>query len=170
MFRSKKGDLWDWYARGFWIVVTTNIGWDPRSLANNMGAGVALQAAIRFPGLSRQYGELCRELGAATPVTPHLRHRLFLFPVKPLLDLRNPERSWAQDASLNLIERSARELAEHVERMGLKGRVAMAFPGCGNGNASPSDVLPILEHHLSGLVELVDRAVIHDDPPQLAAP
>lgn len=153
-----RGDIWNWHSRGYWVVVTTNIGWDPETLRNNMGAGLALQAATRFPGLSRQYGELCRDLGGDTPVTPHVRHRLFLFPVKPLLDPERPEISWAQDADTATIERSAKQLGKLIADMGLSGQVAMTFPGCGNGNLHPSVVLPILERHLASKVVLVDRS------------
>lgn len=148
--RIIQGDLWDWHDRGHTIVVTTNIGWDPETERNNMGAGVALQAAIRFPWLSRKYGQYCRRHGAATTVVHLQRSRLVLFPVKPLTE-GDPERSWSQDASLQLIEKSATELA--ALRI---TNVAMALPGCGNGGRRKEEVMPILERHLLGLVSIVE--------------
>lgn len=163
MLSIQTGDLWATHADGDWVVVTTNIGWDPEGW-NNMGAGVALQAATRFRGLPQQYGELCRDLGAETPVTPHLRHRLFLFPVKPL-NVSDPEQSWNQLADVALIERSTQQLAAHIDTLGLAGRVVMAFPGCGNGGLSRSVVQPILERYLSGRVRIVDKVSDHIDAP-----
>jgi hypothetical protein len=136
------GDIWDWYDRGFWVVVTTNIGWCPQTGMNNMGAGLAMQAAIQWPCLSRWYGDACREHGPDTPVTWHALHRLVFFPVKPLI-ADAPERSWDQRADLDLIERSARQLAG-----GYPQKTALALPGCGNGGLFSDDVLPILDRHL----------------------
>ena len=87
--RVERGDLWDYHARGWHVVVTTNIGWD-RSGRNNMGAGMALQAALRWPGLPLWYGLECRKRGAETPVLVRDDVRLVFFPVKPLLEA-NPE-------------------------------------------------------------------------------
>ncbi|HEU4544370.1 MAG TPA: hypothetical protein VFR23_24780 [Jiangellaceae bacterium] len=143
----ESGDLWDAFTNGWHIVVTTNIGWDANGV-NNMGAGVALQAAIRFPDLPGWYGRRCRRTGASTGVIVHPERRLILFPVKPL-KLRCSADSWNQQADLGLIELSCGQLADVLS--GDSGmRVAMAFPGCGNGGLSKRAVRPILEKSLGG--------------------
>lgn len=138
-----KGDLWRMHSLGHKVVVTTNIGWDPRTLENNMGAGVALQAALRWPELPKWYGAHCKRLAPDAPLIEREDLGLVFFPVKPLLDPKNPERSWDQRADLGRIERSLRELTK------IQGRVALAFPGCGNGGLDRKDVEPLLRRHLT---------------------
>jgi hypothetical protein len=180
--RYKKGDLWQ--VKGYRRVVTTNIGWDPRTRRNNMGAGTVLEAMARCPDIARLYGQACKLLREAMPVVdltglirineplgPHLSQgvlasmearlaRLIFFPVKPLLDQENPERSWAQRASLELIRRSTVELAS------FPGKIALTLPGCGNGGLAPESVYPILKRYLTD-----DRFLLVDNrddwsPPQ----
>lgn len=152
--RIERGDLWKKRAEGWKVVVTTNIGWDPVTFANNMGAGVALQAALRWPELPEWYGRFCRGSSPNTPVVERSDLGLVFFPVKPLLDPADPERSWAQPASLERIELSAHQLAATIT-----GNVALAFPGCGNGGLDRADVLPILQRWLrpAGRFLIVDR-------------
>lgn len=175
-----KGDLWDWFEKGHRVVVTTNIGWHPETARNNMGAGMALQAALRFPGLREApvyrdwfgqvpenedpewlakriarikalaaealdvwYGSLCEQLRDEMPVVayPHER-RIILFPVKPLLDPENPERSWDQEASYTLIAKSLAQLRT------FEGRIALSYPGAGNGHLDEKKVALIVENIL----------------------
>lgn len=158
----ERGNLWDRWENGDWIVITTNIGWDAAG-RNNMGAGMALQAALRFRELPRWYGEWCRQCGTHTPVLA-APNRLLFFPVKPLIE-SDPEQSWDQLASPRLIERSARQLRllidEITPHLPDGCRVAMALPGCGNGGLGAESVLPILEKYLDGCHRFacVDRAV-----------
>jgi hypothetical protein len=125
--KLERGNLWDHWERGSKVVVTTNIGWDPATKRNNMGAGVALQAARRWPWLPEWYGRFCRATFPYTPVIEHDQLRLIFLPVKPLLSRANPEISWNQSASLYLIGHSVQQLRFH------EGEIALAFPGCGNG-------------------------------------
>lgn len=156
--RYEQGDLWDHWERGNKIVVTTNVGWDLQTRRNNMGAGMALQAAQRWPWLPEWYGNLCRlyvtrwgQYGPhARPAIPRcparwmpvveLDHlRLLFLPVKPLLDFADPERSWDQTARLDLIRWGLRQLTRH------HGQIALAYPGCGNGGLDKQDVAPFME-------------------------
>lgn len=143
MLRIENGDLWKHYARGAKVVVTTNIGWDPATRRNNMGAGVALQAWQRWPELAEWYGRFCRATYPRTPVVEHPTLRLIFLPVKPLISIERPEQSWAQDASLSLITRGLRRLRLH------KGEIVLAFPGCGNGGLDQAMVLPVLTRTLT---------------------
>jgi len=135
------GNLWS-YIDTHRIVITTNIGWHPRTKRNNMGAGMALQAAQQHPELPEWYGRFCESTAPDTPVIAHGTHRLIFLPVKPLLDRDNPEISWAQKASLETIERGLPRLAQH------EGPIALGFPGCGNGDLRPEQVLPLLKKYL----------------------
>lgn len=150
--RHVQADLWERWERGEKVVVTTNVGWCPRTRRNNMGAGMALQAARRWPWLPRWYGSFCRDWvthhasrwrSRWAPVVELDLERIILLPVKPLLDFADPERSWEQKARLDLIQAGLRQLAQH------QGQIALAFPGCGNGGLSPEDVLPALRATLT---------------------
>jgi hypothetical protein len=142
------GDLWQYHEEGWRVVVTTNIGWDPESGRNNMGAGVALQASQRWPDLPLWYGVQCEMQRQAMPVIQHSARRLIFLPVKPLLDPLRPEISWDQEADLGLIKRGLRQVAGiALEEAG--PRVALSFPGCGNGGLPESLVLPVMQETLS---------------------
>lgn len=145
--KHEQGDLWYHYDRGGKVVITTNVGWDLHTRRNNMGAGMALQAARRFPWLPEWYGNFCRlwimrrRVGVVRSVrsVPVVElDRLIFFPVKPLLDWANPERSWDQTARLDVIRVSLTQLTRH------QGEIALGFPGCGNGGLKPADVLPLM--------------------------
>lgn len=144
------GDLWDWHDRGYRIVISTNIGYDPRTFRNNMGAGIAWQAARRYPELPEWYGRQCAEYGAATPVIEHEDLRLIFFPVKPFRP-EDPERGWAQDADLALIERGARGLVALAEDR--RRPIAMSTVGAGpkgsGGGLDPDVVRVLLERELA---------------------
>lgn len=140
--KAKKGDLWEHWKRGEKVVVSTNIGWDSATRRNNMGAGMALQAALKFPDLPEWYGRFCRATFPLTPVIEHPLYRLIFLPVKPLLNRNNPEISWDQEASLPLIEAGLQQLREH------HGQIALGLPGCGNGGLSLVQVFPLLERYL----------------------
>lgn len=153
--RSERGDLWKLWEQGHKIVVTTNVGWEPGTLRNNMGAGMALQAALRWPWLPEWYGSFCRlwvtrwsrpgSIHAALRTAPLLEHdglRLIFLPVKPLLSYSDPELSWNQRARLDCIQLAVSELRKH------HGTIAFGLPGCGNGGLSAMDVRPMLEESL----------------------
>lgn len=151
--RSERGDLWKLWEQGHKIVVTTNVGWDPATRQNNMGAGMALQAALRWPWLPEWYGEFCMRwvmrwgkerygVIRATRVAPVVEHdalRLIFLPVKPLLSFSDPEISWNQRARLDCIQVGLSQLRKH------HGTIALGLPGCGNGGLSAMDVRPLLE-------------------------
>lgn len=157
--RDWAGDLWDRFEKSF-VVVPVNIGWKSSKKgkpgANVMGAGVAAQAVQRVPGLPALYGEFCFRFGAATEVTFDLSSGLVLFPTKPLAD--NPSMSWKGGSTLELVERSARQLAEMtwMNRKTIETNsdrippledddVYVPFVGCGNGGLDEGQVIPLLK-------------------------
>jgi len=131
-----RGDLWD--VETDWICITTN-GIVKQNGACVMGAGCARQARDRFPGLDQRLGTRIREDGNHVhylgTIAPSER-RLFSFPVK---------HHWAEDASLSLIRRSAKELHDVWSRSGMDPIVCIPRPGCGNGGLSYENVRPMLE-------------------------
>lgn len=122
-----------------------------------MGAGLAKQAAQRYPELPLAYGASCQTLGAATPVLQFVPSRFVLFPVKPLAP-DAPHLSWQQNASLPMIERSADELAS-LEPDLHGGDVVLPMVGCGNGRLERSQVYPVLWRILKS-----DRFILCKEP------
>jgi hypothetical protein len=112
-----------------------------------MGAGVAKQAAERYPELPETWGEFTRALGGGVFVDDEFN--LFAFPTK---------HHWREPSSLSLIEKSARELewfALDPERSAKT--FAMPRPGCGLGGLKWEEVRPLL-------VRLPDNVVILEAP------
>lgn len=143
MIKSERGSIWA-YEKTHDLVIPTNIGWRARDQANVMGRGLALQAAKKYPDFQLWFGKECAVRQQETPVLRYPGGPLIAFPVKPL-NPAAPWLSWKSKADLNLIERSARQLAE------LKpGRpIAVSMVGCGNGGLEMSEVRPILDRYLS---------------------
>lgn len=149
------GDLWDYHRQGYWVVVTTNIGWKSNG-ENVMGRGVAAQAAKRFPDLPAWYGELCRKHMERVGICLYNPGRLILFPTKPL-DKVNPHLSWRGGSCLRLIETSLIELVKVAADEHLK-QIAMSWPGCGNGGLQIAQVKPLLNRYLGPRFTIVTYA------------
>lgn len=144
------GDLWDNFPTEL-VVVPVNIGWKTGGEAV-MGAGVAKQAADRFPELPRWWGFQCQRFRENTPVMHHPQYRVVMFPTKPM-DEECPWASWKQDADAKLLWRSAAQLAAFAFD---NQTISIPLVGCGKGNLTPELVLPILKtflnHHRFQLV------------------
>lgn len=151
MLRAK-GDIWKWLDTGHLIVVPTNLGYRSDGDAI-MGRGVAKDAARRFPGLERWYGQILRACRELTPVVRVEDMPLILFPTKKH-DRRTPHLSWKGPADIKLIQLSIWQLAS----MDFGGQpVALPMVGCGHGELDPLDVLMPLEHRLDDRFTLVER-------------
>jgi len=76
---EEPGDLWDLHYQGHWIAITTNgiVKSDGRAV---MGAGLAKQAADRFPDLPRVLGTHLRTCGNTPMAFPTMR--IVTFPTK----------------------------------------------------------------------------------------
>ena len=112
-------DVWELHEDGFWVLVPTNTCRKKNGSAV-MGAGLARDAALRFPGLAARYG-LALEAGQDRLAVP--KHRLLLGPTKD---------DWRQPAKIDLVA----ELLDGVARwcQSHPGEaVAVPSPGCGNG-------------------------------------
>jgi hypothetical protein len=139
------GNMWDTYSTTDLFVITTNsfitaerFGHDERLV---MGRGIALEARNRFPDIDRRLAKLikskCGHLGRYYLVIDPATH-IAAFQVKQ--DWRNPA-----DTALILGSTNAliRWLAVGATDAGTL-RVALNFPGIGNGRLSRADVLPCL--------------------------
>lgn len=100
-----------------------------------MGAGLAGQAARRYPDLPETLGIALQNEGNHVAV---LGHGLIAFPTKD---------DWRDDSTLPLIERSAKELLALTNTMGYR-LVALPRVGTGKGQLKWCDVRPILERTL----------------------
>jgi hypothetical protein len=145
-------DLWEWPAT--FRVITTNGAFN-KDLGAVMGRGCALEAKLRYPTLPKMLGERLRDHGNHVHMFEELG--LITFPVK---------HHWALDADLELIDRSANELALMMSTRHAEGfctiadhieTVVMPRPGCGNGRLSWDKVRPILDRYLDDNYVVVNK-------------
>ena len=119
------------------IFITTN-GTIKSDGSGVMGAGVALEAELRYPELPDILGKVVRDGGNI----PHrmlttLDNEIWSFPVK---------HNWFEKADIFLIEESCKRVACLLE----KGYTCvLPRPGCGNGKLSWDLVKPLIEKHLN---------------------
>ncbi len=121
------GDLWDVHAQGSWIAITTN-GVIRTNGHGVMGAGLAKQAADRFPCLPSLLGTHLRRFGNIPASIPSMR----------IMTL--PSKYHFRTASdLALIQRSL----QHIQLILTCERIDRLYcprPGCGLGQLSWEDV------------------------------
>ena len=130
-----KGNIWDYYDKGNWIVITTN-GTVKVNGEAVMGRGVALQAKQKFPSLPGELGKTLKMAGNQLHTFPH--YRIITYPVK---------HRWEEKASPFLINQGAYQLSMYADSLRLD-LVYMVRPGCGNGGLDWKNVKPILEKYL----------------------
>ena len=136
------GDIWDWYAAGSWIVVTTN-GFIKRDGACPMGRGISRQAKNRFPRLPCELGAKIKARGNVVFLFP--RYRIYTLPTK---------HDWWKRADLDLIVSGCRQLAEIVAT----DQVAyLVRPGCGNGGLAWDIVQPAIALVLDNRFVVINR-------------
>ncbi len=102
-----------------------------------MGAGLAKQFAIRYPGLRDAYEEACNN-GDIKPGEPEVfdfNGRLVVcFPTKD---------HWATNSPLQFIHEGLDFLVKHKQDLGI---ISIAFPmlGCGLGKLPKNEVFPVI--------------------------
>lgn len=123
-------DAWKLHAQGFWLVVPTNqtVRKDGNAV---MGAGLAFQAAQKFPDIPARYG---KSLQAKSYRMAFNDHRLLLVPTK--ID-------WRQSSSTRLVSEGAQGIAKWAIAHPTEKIVVPAL-GCGKGGLSWEVVKPIL--------------------------
>lgn len=136
-------DMWHYKAEAKCITTNGCVGVGGLLI---MGAGIALEARDKFPGLSKVLGGLVEEFGnrvfpldTSGVVAPG--YTLVSFPTKY---------DWYHAACPKLVRSSAEQLAELITLRGWKSCLLPA-PGCKNGKLSWRDVEPILDKVLGGL-------------------
>jgi len=143
--KAVKADIWDLHAQGMAVVVPTNMCVNGKGEAV-MGAGLALQAARRFPWLPKQYGEYL-QLGIPRGIFEEVR--LVMVPTK---------RHWKDPSTLELVEAGVRWLTSQEPLFAVRGwEVAVPPLGCGLGGLKLAQVQPIMEKWLSDRFVLVLR-------------
>lgn len=145
--RELVGDLWDfvrWRKEGNnqppWLVVPTNGKVNSRNEAV-MGAGVAKEAARRFPHIPRELGRLLMDHGNVVQRFTDLNYfepfDLITFPTKG---------NWDDKSDLDLMRRSCRLLRPMAQAA--HGLVVMPRVGAGLGRLPWSEVRAMLEAEL----------------------
>jgi hypothetical protein len=144
------GDIWKFYDEGHWIVISTNGDINRFGLAV-MGRGLAKEATQRIPGMAYGLAKQLQQHG--NHVFPFYDIRILTFPVK---------HHWRDDADLELIRQSVRELGWTIGGMSEIKVVYLPRVGCGNGRREWSEVKPLLE-------ALDDRFTVVTTPADSAA-
>jgi len=113
-----------------------------------MGAGVAKAFRDRFVGIDRAAGRQVQRNGNICQVIPTLTDsipEIVAFPTK---------HDWRDPSDIDLIEKSARELMELIEKKGW-ARTALPRPGCNNGSLNWKEVKKVIEPILDDRVVIV---------------
>lgn len=139
--REVNGDIWSFDC--LWRVIPTN-GFVKNNGKAVMGAGLARQAAIKYPNLPTILANCIANRGSHVFA---VRHDLITFPTK---------QNWWDDSDLSLITRSSVELVKLADTMKMD-KLALPRVGCGNGGLRWSTVRPILEAILDERFTVVDN-------------
>ena len=144
-----EGNIWDYYNKGNWIVITTN-GTVKKDGTCVMGRGVALQAKRKYDWLPDELGRRIKNYG--NKVYFFTESRLITLPVK---------HNWWEKADINLIESSLLDLVRLIEwckeYSPIKVPIYMVRPGCSNGRLDWKDVKPVLEKYLDDRFIIVNN-------------
>lgn len=140
--RYTTGDIWELAARNDgWTVIPTNT-----SFKNNgeavMGAGMAKDAAIRYPGLPRL---LANHMNSFGKETIFIHDRIICLPTK---------RSWRRFAKMDLIENGCTQLVwlgNVLDCIKHDGPIYIPKLGCGMGGLNwEMEVRPVMDSILQG--------------------
>ncbi|MBU0959851.1 MAG: macro domain-containing protein [Nanoarchaeota archaeon] len=135
------GNMWSFlYRTDYCICLTTN-GNVKKNGEAVMGKGIAAQAKARFPSLPIMIAQRLEQCGNHVDVL-HIydlhneqEAHIAIFPTK---------NNWWEKSDIDLIHRSAQELAE-IARTNPNTTFVLPTPGCGNGGLDYADVRPRLE-------------------------
>jgi hypothetical protein len=135
------GNLWDEVDRADVLLVTSNAVCNAKG-ALVMGRGAARECAVRYPDFPLRVGNLLRGAGFG-PDKPYGVMYTERKDGKTRLGLFQVKHRWFEAASLDLIRLSTDQLLTLANGFP-KWRIAMNFPGIGNGRLTFGDVLPII--------------------------
>jgi|SRR3989344_1333571 len=147
-----KGNIWDYYDRGFIISVTTNGNIDKNGNAI-MGAGIAGQAAKKFPDIRKMLGTVLNEFGNIPYYFPDLR----------ILTIPTKNEVW-KPSSLLLIEKGCEWLKRFadghedivIEEKNKPTKICVTRFGTLNGGLNWIHVKPIMNKYLDDRFICVD--------------
>ena len=131
----KKQDIFDTATQYDAIFVTTN-GVITRTQALVMGAGVAKQFKLKYPGIEYNLGKKVKTYGNIPFLIYNKKQAIVSFPTKD---------NWKDKSDLKLIEKSAKALVK-IASSRYWTKVALPAPGVGKGGLSwKNQVQPLLE-------------------------
>ncbi len=142
--RQVVGNIWSFYEQGHYIGITTN-GVIKSNGDLVMGAGIALQATIRSPGLARVWAENVRRYGNHVYLSEE--RKLIQFPTKD---------NWRDNSKIELIVQSCKELMALLAIHPEIETVYLPRPGCGHGGLKWEDVRPVIAKELDNRIIIVN--------------
>ena len=134
----RQGNMFDVMDEVDHFIITTN-AIVKRNGGLVMGAGIAKQIRDMNPGVDKVCGNCVRQFSDRTQfygVILGVYGKLGIFQVKY---------HFKDAADLDLITRSAEELAHHASEVGQHYTYALNFPGIGNGKLAYDQVKPIMD-------------------------
>jgi hypothetical protein len=145
-------DIWKLHDEdGYCVVVPTNIGWK-KDGTNIMGAGLAKQAADRYPLLPEIYGKFCKANKENTGPyilvrQENLSMSLILLPTKKL-NIAQPHLSWTNRSDPDFIDHQLKLLKEKLKGKEFE-KIKIAFPllGSGNGRLPQKKSMNLIKKH-----------------------
>jgi len=135
------GDMWSAWDTADLFLITTNSTYDKDGCLV-MGAGIAGQAAKRFPRLPCTLGERLRSMNAEDKGIYGLLVSTMWPQAK--LGLFQTKRDWQDSASKVLVIISTNMLVEWANEHP-DAQIHLNYPGIGKGNLSEEEVFPIIE-------------------------
>lgn len=147
--RELKVNLWTAPADALCITINGVVKRDGNLV---MGAGVAKEAALRWPNLPKILGEAVSTYGLKTVLMQMESPSAHLFAI--------PTKYHYKDKSdIHLIEKSLEQLVQYTDMLNYAS-VALPRPGCGKGGLDwQTEVKPLCEKLLD------DRFIVVDFPP-----
>jgi len=131
MPKFKTGDIWTSLENTDWLVITTN-SYVKKDGTLVMGAGIAKQAAIKYPIIKKIFGDdITRSCG-------HLGEYNILY-WKKIIALQTKVH-YIDKSDIELIKVSINRLQLFVNKYPSRSMVNMVFPGVGYGQLNQKDV------------------------------
>lgn len=156
--KCSHGDIWEFYNRGFYVVIPTNVGWKMGPVSGMMavmGRGLALQAKGRHPEcakwLGQEYYKLNKEgkaMGDPAWLKVYPGARIIFLPTKPI-DKSAPQYSWRVKSDVEMIKKHLDQLPALATENKLS-KIAIPLLGAGNGGLDPGYMKKLISEKLDG--------------------